>query len=158
MKRFLAVLTFSVLTPVLAWAAEPAGQAAAPQATTPAPAVSQVANTGMGMGGQLFQLLLGLLLVIGLIFVLAWVMRRVQRVGPNSGQLIELISSRALGPRDRLMLVQVGNEQILLGITPGRITPLHVLKEPVQAPVREQVTPEFAQQLMKLMGKDKDKK
>jgi flagellar protein FliO/FliZ len=134
--------------PDLAWAAEPAAQVAAPP----------VANTGTGMGGQLFQLLLGLLLVIGLIFVLAWVMRRVQRVGPNSGQVIELISSRALGPRDRLMLVQVGTEQILLGITPGRITPLHVLKEPVQVPVREQVTPEFAQHLLKLMGKDKDKK
>jgi flagellar protein FliO/FliZ len=149
--RFLAVLSFSValaFAPDLAWAAEPVAQVAAPP----------VANTGTGMGGQLFQLLLGLLLVVGLIFALAWVMRRVQRVGPNSGQVIELISSRALGPRDRLMLVQVGNEQILLGITPGRITPLHVLKEPVQVPAREQVTPEFAQHLLKLMGKDKDKK
>ena len=155
MRRFLAVLSFSAavaVTPALVWAAEPVAQATAA-------AAPQVANTaGMGMGGQLFQLLLGLLLVIGLIFVLAWVMRRVQRVGPNSGQVIELVSSRALGPRDRLMLVQVGNEQILLGITPGRITPLHVLKEPVQVPARESVTPEFAQQLMKLMGKDKDKK
>ena len=34
---------------------------------------------------------------------------------------------------DRLVLVQVGNEQILLGLTPGRITPLHVLKEPLPA-------------------------
>ena len=158
MRRSLAVLTFSVLAPALAWAAEPAAQSAPAQATAPQAAASQVANTGMSMGGQQFQLLLGLLLVIALIFVLAWVMRRVQRVGPNSGQVIELISSRALGPRDRLMLVQVGQEQILLGITPGRITPLHVLKEPVQVPEREQVTPEFAQQLMKLMGKDKDKK
>ena len=129
---------------------------AAVQAPAPTPQVANTAATGMG--GQLLQLLFGLLLVIGLIFVLAWVMRRVQRVGPNSGQLIELLGSRALGPRDRLMLVQVGNEQILLGITPGRITPLHVLKEPVQVPVREQVTPDFAQHLLKLMGKDKDKK
>ncbi|EGH14732.1 flagellar protein FliO [Pseudomonas savastanoi pv. glycinea str. race 4] len=110
------------------------------------------------MGGQVVQLLFGLILVIGLIFVLAWLMRRVQRVGPNNGQVIELVSSRALGPRDRLVLVQIGSEEILLGITPGRITPLHVLKEPVQVPVREQATPEFAQRLMELMGKDKDKK
>ncbi len=33
-------------------------------------------------GGQLTQLVLGLLLVVGLIFVLAWLLRRVQRVGP----------------------------------------------------------------------------
>ncbi|MFJ4145746.1 flagellar biosynthetic protein FliO [Pseudomonas sp. NPDC089734] len=145
MKRLLGVL---LSLPASAWASEPVAQAA-----------PQVGNAvSSGMGGQVLQLLLGLLLVIGLIFVLAWVMRRVQSVGPNSGQVIELLGSRALGTRDRLLLVQVGNEQILLGVTPGQITPLHVLKEPVQVPVREQTTPEFAQRLLELMGKDKDKK
>lgn len=57
------------------------------------------------------------------------------------------------------MLVQVGNEQILLGLSPGTITALHVLKEPVQVPSTEQASPEFAQRLMELLGKDqKDKK
>ena len=56
------------------------------------------------------------------------------------------------------MLVQVGNEQILLGLSAGRITPLHVLKEPVHLADAEQATPEFAQRLMELLGKDqKDK-
>ena len=100
-----------------------------------------------------------LLLVVGLIFVLAWLMRRVQRVGPGNGQVIEVIGSRALGTRDRLVLVQVGEEQILLGITPGRITPLHVLKTPVNVAQTQAATPEFAQRLMELLGKDqKDKK
>ena len=149
MRRLLSVL---LMLPALVWAVEPATQAA------PA-APAQVANSvSSGVGGQVAQLLFGLLLVIGLIFVLAWVMRRVQRAGPNNSQVIELVSSRAIGPRDRLVLVQVGNEQVLLGISPGSITPLHVLKEPVQVPVREQATPEFAQRLLELMGKDKDKK
>ena len=132
--------------PLSALAAEPVAQVAA------APAVGSVS-------GQLTQLVLGLLLVIGLIFLLAWLMRRVQRIGPGNGQVIELVGSRALGPRDRLVLVQVGEEQILLGITPGRITPLHVLKTPVDAVKTEAATPEFAQRLMELLGKDqKDKK
>lgn len=110
------------------------------------------------MGGQLTQLVLGLLLVLGLIFALAWLLRRVQHAGPRHGQMIELISSRALGARDRLVLVQVGNEQILLGLTPGRITALHVLKEPVSVPgPTEQATPEFAKRLMELLGNQKDK-
>ncbi|MHC8412373.1 flagellar biosynthetic protein FliO [Pseudomonas sp. Hz4] len=147
MKKVLGVLfalPFSVL------AAEPVATAA----TAAAPAVSS------GVGGQLTQLVFGLLLVLGLIFFLAWLLRRVQQAGPaGKGQVIELIGSRALGPRDRLMLVQVGNEQILLGLSPGTITALHVLKEPVQVPVTEKATPEFAQRLMELMGKDqKDKK
>ncbi|OLF54887.1 flagellar biosynthetic protein FliO [Pseudomonas chlororaphis] len=112
-----------------------------------------------GVAGQLTQLLLGLLLVVGLIFFLAWLLRRVQQAGPaGKGQVIELIGSRALGPRDRLVLVQVGNEQILLGLTPGTITPLHVLKEPVQVPSADPATPEFAQRLMELLGKDQKEK
>ncbi|TLG91166.1 flagellar biosynthetic protein FliO [Pseudomonas edaphica] len=134
--------------PLSSLAAEPVAQVAAA-----APVVSG------GIGGQLTQLVLGLLLVVGLIFVLAWLMRRVQRIGPGNAQVIEMIGSRALGPRDRLVLVQVGEEQILLGITPGRITPLHVLKTPVEATRTETATPEFAQRLMELLGKDqKDKK
>ena len=142
---FVLALPFSVL------AAEPVATATA----AAAPAVSS------GVAGQLTQLVFGLLLVLGLIFFLAWLLRRVQQAGPaGKGQVIELIGSRALGPRDRLMLVQVGNEQILLGLSPGTITALHVLKEPVQVPSgTEKATPEFAQRLMELLGKDqKDKK
>ncbi len=136
------------MLPLSVLAAEPVATAAA------APAV------GSGVAGQLAQLVLGLLLVLGLIFFLAWLLRRVQQAGPaGKGQVIDIIGSRALGPRDRLVLVQVGNEQILLGLSPGTITALHVLKEPVQVPSAEQASPEFAQRLMELLGKDqKDKK
>ncbi|KJH77525.1 flagellar biosynthetic protein FliO [Pseudomonas gregormendelii] len=143
------VLGFLLALPLSVLAAEPVATAAA------TPAVSS------GVAGQLTQLVFGLLLVLGLIFFLAWLLRRVQQAGPaGKGQVIELIGSRALGPRDRLMLVQVGNEQILLGLSPGSITALHVLKEPVQVPASsEKATPEFALRLMELMGKDqKDKK
>ena len=138
MKRSLVGLLSAL--PLSVMAAEPVAQAAAPA-------------LGSGVGGQLTQL------VVGLIFVLAWVLRRVQRIGPGNAQVIELVGSRALGPRDRLVLVQVGDEQILLGITPGRITPLHVLKTPVEVAQTQAATPEFAQRLMELLGKDqKDKK
>ncbi|WP_312521092.1 flagellar biosynthetic protein FliO [Stutzerimonas nitrititolerans] len=111
-----------------------------------------------GMGAQLSKLLLGLLLVIGLIFLLAWLLRRVQQLHPRGAQLIKIVSTQALGPRERLVLVQVGGEQILLGLSAGRITPLHVLEEPVHLPDAEPATPEFAQRLMELLGKDqKDK-
>lgn len=136
-KRFALIL----MAPVTALAAEPAAQAATPMA-------------GSDIAGQLVQLLLGLLLVIGLIFLLAWLMRRVQQAGPRGGQVIRIMASQALGPRDRLVLVQVGSEQILLGLSPGRITPLHVMSEPVHLPDGEPASTEFAQRLMELLGKD----
>ncbi|MDR6609687.1 flagellar biosynthetic protein FliO [Pseudomonas synxantha] len=148
MKKVLGALLGAVLAmPISVLAAEPV-------ATAAVPAVSS------GVAGQLTQLVFGLLLVLGLIFLLAWLLRRVQQAGPaGKGQVIEIVGSRALGPRDRLMLVQVGNEQILLGLSPGSITALHVLKEPVQVPSTEKPTPEFAQRLLEMLGKDqKDKK
>lgn len=145
MKRFFWTL---LALPLSVLAAEPSATAAAPAATAP--------MVNSGVAGQLTQLVFGLLLVLGLIFFLAWLLRRVQQAGPaGKGQVIELIGSRALGPRDRLMLVQVGNEQILLGLSPGSITALHVLKEPVEVPTAsEKATPEFAQHLLKILGKD----
>ena len=124
-----------------------------------APATATAPSYGGGVLGQVGQMALGLILVLGLIFVLAWVVRRMQVINPRGGQVIELVGSRALGPRDRLVLVQVGSEQILLGLTPGRITPLHVMQKPVDIPDKaEPVAPEFAQRLMELLGKDqKDK-
>ena len=134
------------LAPLTALAAEPQ------VAVTPV-----LANSG-SVSSQLGQMLLGLLLVIGLIFMLAWLLRRVQQIGPRSNQVIKLLASQALGPRERLVLVQVGNEQVLLGLSAGRITPLHVMKEPVHLADAEPATPEFAQRLMELLGKDqKDK-
>ncbi|GLZ85934.1 hypothetical protein Pres01_19850 [Metapseudomonas resinovorans] len=145
MRRFLLAGLF--LLPLGGFAAETA-------VTTPPPAAA-AAQAGSGMAAQLGQLAIGLLLVVGLIFVLAWLLRRVQQLGPRSGQVIKLVASQALGPRDRLVLVQVGGEQILLGISAGRITPLHVLKEPVQQADGQTASPEFAQRLMELLGKDK---
>ncbi|MBM3109035.1 flagellar biosynthetic protein FliO [Pseudomonas arcuscaelestis] len=120
------------------------------------PAAAVVAPSGgANAAGQLTQLVLGLLLVLGLIFLLAWLLRRVQNAAPGSGQVIEILGSRNLGPRDRLLLIQVGKEQILIGHTPGSIEALHVLAEPVEVPAgARQATPEFAQRLMELMGKD----
>jgi flagellar protein FliO/FliZ len=153
MKRWLMTLAALPLSALAATVGAPATSETGPAATV-------AAATGGSMAGQLTQLMLGLLVVLAVIVALAWVVRRVQQAAPRGGQVIDIVSARALGPRDRLVLVQVGEEQILLGVSPGRITSLHVMKEPVRSPARsEQVAPEFAQRLMELLGKDqKDKK
>lgn len=123
------------------------------------PNASAAATLPGGLGAQLAQMVFGLLLVVGLIFFLAWLLRRMQGNAQRGAQVIEIVGSRAIGPRDRLLLVQVGKEQILIGHSPGSIEALHVLAEPVEVPATaRQAAPEFAQRLLELMGKDqKDK-
>ncbi|WP_426152694.1 flagellar biosynthetic protein FliO [Pseudomonas sp. DC3000-4b1] len=149
-----ALLAWGLSTVSLGLAAAESAPAAVAGATAPA------TGLGSGMAAQLGQTALGLLAVVAVILGLAWLLRRMQQVSPRGGQVIELLGARSLGPRDRLVLVQVGREQILLGLSPGRITPLHVLQHPVETTTPgEPVAPEFAQRLMELLGKDhKDRK
>ena len=128
------------LAPVNLWAASAAAPSNLP---------------GASMSGQLAQMLLGLLAVVALIFGMAWLLKRVQQQSGNpAGQSIKLLGSRALGPRERLLLVQVGREQLLLGLTPGQISALHVLKEPVEESFEQPVQPAFAARLLEALGKD----
>ncbi|MCH7420267.1 flagellar biosynthetic protein FliO [Pseudomonas mosselii] len=145
MVRGLIALGALLVSEVVIAAAEPNASAAAPLPG--------------GLGAQLAQMVFGLLLVVGLIFFLAWLLRRMQGNAQRGAQVIEIVGSRAIGPRDRLLLVQVGKEQILIGHSPGSIEALHVLAEPVAVPATaRQAAPEFAQRLLELMGKDqKDK-
>lgn len=109
------VTTLAAAFPALAWA----------QAGT-APVSSQAS-----LIGQLAQLGGGLILVVGLIFLMGYLMRRVGPLAPQGGQHIRLVSSLPLGPRDRILLVDVGGKQMLLGASAGRINTLHVFDEPV---------------------------
>lgn len=146
------LLIMLMLVSASAWSVEPG---VTEKKATIASATSQFKVLEAGqVSGQLLQLILGLLLVIGLIFLLAWVVRRIQQNIPVSGaqQAISLLASQALGPRDRLLLVQVGKEQILLGLTPGTIVPLHVLQEPIEVSKPEgHLGSAFAQRLAKAL-------
>ena len=145
---------------VTAFAALLASEVAIAAANPAASPVAAPAAAPGSLGGQLAQMVFGLLLVVGLIFLLAWVLRRMQGATPKGGQVIEIVGSRSIGPRDRLLLVQIGKEQVLIGHSPGSIETLHVMAEPVDVPADARAAaPEFAQRLLELMGKDqKDKK
>lgn len=71
----------------------------------------------------------GLVLVIFAILVLAWILRRMPGIPGQGQQVIEILAVRVVGARERLLLVQVGEEQILLGMTPAGIRHLHTLRK-----------------------------
>jgi len=85
----------------------------------------------VGAGG-LASVTLALLVVLAAIFAVAWLARRVRGIGNRVGNAIDVLADVPLGPKERAVLLKVGTEQILIGVAPGRVSALHVLREPVE--------------------------
>jgi len=94
--------------------------------------------------GYLSQLVGGLVLVLLAIVVLAWFLRRVPGVATPGLGAIRILAVRAIGARERLMLIQVGSEQILIAVTATGVTPLHTLAQPIEPPADEPWSGDFA--------------
>lgn len=79
---------------------------------------------------SIFAVLLSLGLVIALAWGALWLLRRFQdrALGANraasSGRVMRFVRALPLGPRERLVLVEVDGEEMLLGITANGITEL----------------------------------
>ena len=94
--------------------------------------------------GYLSQLVGGLVLVLLAIVVLAWFLRRVPGVATPGLGAIRLLAVRSIGVRERLILVQVGSEQILIAVTGTGVTHLHTLARPIEPPADEPWSGDFA--------------
>ena len=67
--------------------------------------------------------------------------------------MIKIVAGVSIGTRDRIVLLQVGEEQILVGLTPGRIEKLHTLAEPLAIPGESPAaSASFAEKINRLMG------
>ncbi len=113
------ITSITFITCASALAAEPfaAPKAAEPVTTTTA--------------GGLAQVTISLLLVLGAVFAAAWAMRRLRGFGRVAPGAIEVVADVALGQKERAVLVQIGKQQLLLGVAAGSVTTLHVLPEPI---------------------------
>ena len=102
--------------------------------TVPTP-VHEGAPAAVGASG-LLQAGFGMAMVVGLIFLCAWLARRfgLQRLG--GGHLVKVVSSAAVGQRERVVVVEVADTWLVLGVTPSQVNTLHTL--PAQAPPHTQ--------------------
>ncbi|HEY6517390.1 MAG TPA: flagellar biosynthetic protein FliO [Steroidobacteraceae bacterium] len=98
-------------------------------------AAPHAANAAAPVGaGGLASVTFALLAVLAAIFAVAWLARRVRGMGSRVGNAIDVLAEIPLGPKERAVLIKVGAEQILVGVAPGRVNVLHVLREPVEVP------------------------
>jgi flagellar protein FliO/FliZ len=96
----------------------------AAQSAIPAPMVSPVSFGGM------LQVLLGLGLVLAAVAGSAWLLRRFSPGQIGAGGAVKVIGGVALGPKERLVLVEIGETWLVLGVAPGQVNTLHTLAKP----------------------------
>jgi flagellar protein FliO/FliZ len=100
------------------------------------------------VGGTVFALVF----VLGLIFALAWLAKRMPGVAGGSNRALRVVASLSLGPREKVVVVDVGGRQLLLGVGAGGTRTLHTLDAPLPEAERP-ATPPFAQLLAQHFGK-----
>jgi flagellar protein FliO/FliZ len=91
-------------------------------------AVAQAAGApaAVSTGGYL-QMVLGLAVVLGLVGAAAWLLKRLSALPGTGAGLIRVIGAAAVGQRERVVLVEVGETWLLLGVAPGQVRRLHTM-------------------------------
>jgi flagellar protein FliO/FliZ len=81
--------------------------------------------------GAILQTVVGLGLVIGLSFAVSWLFRRFGKLPISGKGVVTILGGVSLGPRERAVVLQVGQTRLLVGVAPGRVQTLHVLESEV---------------------------
>lgn len=123
------------------------------EATQTAAAVSPSA-AGNGMNAMTIMNVFGsLMLVLALLFGLAWLYKKLAIKLPGSSH-VKVITSVMLGPRERLLVIEVQGKQRVLGVTANQITMLFELDQPL---VEDVTTTDWRTQFQTLLQKQKSK-
>jgi len=93
-----------------------------------------------GAAGML-QMLPGLVFVLALIVALAWLAKRFGMARPGGGGALKLIGERAVGTRERVVIVEVAGQWLVLGVAPGQVRTLSQMARPENQPVEVAATP-----------------
>lgn len=102
---------------------------------------------------NLWQLTLGMIAVLGLIMGIAWLLKRSGRFQIAAGGGLRVLGGLSMGTPERVVLLQVGETQLLLGVAPGRVQTLHVLEEPLDSG-KPGTGPGFSEQLGRFLKKE----
>lgn len=118
--------------PAVADAAPAPAPAASAPAAAPAAPPGPLAMTiptppagASSTGGGLLSTTLALLFVLALMLGLAWFLKRFGPKGLGGGNSnVKLVGSLSVGARERILVVEVGEQWIVVGASPGRMNAL----------------------------------
>ena len=77
--------------------------------------------------GSILQIMFSLLLVLAAIVLVAWLLKRMNITRQGTGDHLKVIGGVAVGQRERVVLVEIENTWLVIGVGPGQIRTLHTL-------------------------------
>lgn len=95
-------------------------EGARPAYTPPPPAVSS---------GSIVQIIFSLLLVLAAIVLVTWLLKRMNVAQQGSGNLLKVLGSVAVGQRERIVLIEVNDTCLVVGVGPGQVRTLHTFQK-----------------------------
>ncbi|CDT78843.1 MULTISPECIES: flagellar biosynthetic protein FliO [Vibrio] len=96
-----------------------------------------------------------LIFVIAFILFIAWLLKRMQVPAMSNQQGLAIVRQIPVGTKERIAIVQAGDEQFLVGITTQSIQLISKLDKPLTQEMLEKST--FSSQLSQLIKKDANK-
>jgi flagellar protein FliO/FliZ len=117
-----------------------------------APGAARAADTPE-VAGSIGQMLLGLAVVVGLLLATLWILKRVA-APRGAASALKVLGAAPVGPRERVVLVEVAGKVLVLGVAPGRVNALHTLEAtdlPALATASEPPAGEFHKRLRQFL-------
>lgn len=75
----------------------------------------------------LLRVIIGLMLVVAAILVSAWLARRAGLVQRGGGNVLKQVASMPVGPRQSIVVVEIDNTWLVVGVGPNQLNTLHTL-------------------------------
>ena len=106
---------------------------------------------------QLIQVALALAFVLALIVGAAWAMRKFSLVpGGASGNRLRVVSGAMVGPKERVVIVEIDNTWLVVGVTSQAVNLLHTQERPADAAVTQPVAVPFANKFAEMLKKKRN--
>lgn len=83
--------------------------------------------------GNIVQIVAGLAVVLVMIIGAAWMLKRYGGFGGAANENLKVVAGISVGQREKIVVVQAGEVQLLVGVTTSDIRTLHVLDKPITA-------------------------
>jgi flagellar protein FliO/FliZ len=101
--------------------------------------------------GSVAQVVLGLGIVLALLVGSLWLLKRLTAPRGLAAGFLKVVTAAAVGPRERVVVVEVGEVWLVLGVAPGHVSALHQMPRQALPAGAPSIPGEFSNRLRQFM-------